>query len=149
MEPGTDAVAMERDSIFRQRWRDSRSASKGPGKLLEQPRWITTGLVALGALSLAGVAAANAVTVARTEALPAVTQGDSVVAMRSGEPAPDLGTVAEFRDAAGMSWPAIVIEVTTTQVHAQLDGPRSLVVGELVVPAAEDRLIDILVPRLW
>lgn len=34
------------------------------------------------------------------------------------------------------------------QVRAQVDGPSALTVGELVVPAGQDRLIDILVPGL-
>lgn len=148
MTAGTDAVATDRNSIFRRPWRDSRSAPKGPGKLIEQPQWIGAGLVALAVLLSVGVAAASTVTVAGTEALPAVTQGDSVVAMRSGEAAPELGAIAEFRDSSGKSWPATVVEVTTTQVRAHLTGPSALTVGELVVPAGQDRLIDILVPGL-
>ena len=138
------------ESVFRERWRDRRSAGARPGELIKQPGWIDAGLVGLGVLLAAGAVAAGTVTIARTEALPAVAQGTSVTAVRTGPATPDLGTAVQFRDASGTTLDAVVVEVTPTEVTAQLEqpGPPESA-GELLIPAGRQRLINVLLPRLW
>ncbi len=136
------------ESVFRERWRDRQSAATRPGELVKQPGWIDAGLVALGALLTAGAVAAVTVTIDQTEALPAVTQGNSVTAIRGGGTPPAQGTAAQFRDSSGTTQGAIIVEVTATQVRAQLGQPISAPAGELVVPKGRQRLIFVLLPRL-
>lgn len=136
------------ESVFRERWRDRQSAATRPGELIKQQGWIDAGLVALGVLLAAGAVAAGTVSIARTEALPAVTQGMSVTAMRGGGTPPARGTAAQFRDASGATQGAVVVEVTATEVRAQLERPVSEPAGELVLPNARQRLISVLLPRL-
>jgi hypothetical protein len=137
------------ESPFREPWRDRRSAATRPGELINQQGWIDAGLVALGVLLAAGAVAAGTVSIAQTEALPAVTQGMSVTAIRGGGTPPAQGTAAQFRDAYGTTQGAVVVEVTATEVRAQLERPVSAPAGELVVPKGRQRLISVLVPRLW
>jgi hypothetical protein len=136
-------------SVFRERWRDRQSAATRPGELIKQPGWIDAGLVALGVLLTAGAVAAATSSVAQTEPLPAVTDGMSVTAIRGGGTPPAEGTAAQFRDASGTTQGAVVVEVTATQVRARLERPSSAPAGELVVPNGRQRLISVLVPRLW
>lgn len=135
------------ESVFRQRWRDRQSASR-PGELIKQQGWIDAGLVALGALLAAGAVAAGTVTIAQTQTLPAVTQGMSVTAIRDGGTPPAQGTAAQFRDASGTTRGAVVVQVTATEVRAQLETPVSVWPGELVVPNGRQRLISVLLPSL-
>jgi hypothetical protein len=136
------------EAVFRERWRDRQSAGARPGELIKQPGWIDAGLVGLGVLLTAGAVAAGTATVARTAALPAVVQGTSVTAVRTGGEAPDPGSAVQFRDASGTTVGAVVVEVTETEVTARLDrsGPASA--GELLVPSGRQRLIGVLLPRL-
>lgn len=136
------------EAVFRERWRDRQSAGARPGELIKQPRWIDAGLVALGVLLAAGAVAAATVTVARTDALPAVVQGTSVTAVRSGDTPPAPGTAVQYRDATGTTLDAVVVEVTPTEVLAELRRPGPASAGELVVPAGRERLISALMPRL-
>jgi hypothetical protein len=135
------------EAVFRGRWRDRQSAGARPGELVKQPGWIDAGLVVLGVSLAAGVAAAGTMTIARTQALPAVVQGTSVTAAR-GDASPALGSAAQYRDASGVTLDATVVEVTETEVTARLDrsGPASA--GELLVPSGRQRLIGVLLPRL-
>jgi hypothetical protein len=135
------------EQVFRKRWRDRQSAGARPGELIKQPGWIDAGLAGLAVLLVAGAVTAATVTVARTSALPAVVQGTSVTAVR-GDAAPAPGTAVQFRDASGSILDAVVVEVTATEVVAQLDerGPDSA--GELLIPAGRQRLIGVLLPRL-
>ncbi len=135
------------ESVFRGRWRDRQSAGARPGELIKQPGWIDAGLVVLGVLLTAGVVAAGTMTIARTQALPAVVQGRSVTAAR-GDASPAPGSVVQYRDAFGITLGATVVEVTETEVTARLDhtGPAST--GQLLVPADRQRLITVLLPRL-
>jgi hypothetical protein len=135
------------EQVFRTKWRDRQSAGARPGELIKQPGWIDAGLAGLAVLLLAGAVTAATVTVARTSALPAVAQGTSVTAVR-GDAAPAPGTAVQFRDASGSILDAVVVEVTATEVVAQLDehGPASA--GELLIPAGRQRLIGVLLPRL-
>jgi hypothetical protein len=135
------------ESVFRKRWRDRQSATR-PGELIKQQEWIDAGLVALGALLAAGAVAAGTVTIAQTEALPAVTQGMSVTAIRDGGTPPAQGTAAQFRDASGTTRGAVVVQVTATEVRAQLATPVSAWPGELVVLNGRQRLIRVLLPGL-
>jgi hypothetical protein len=137
------------ESVFRERWRDRQSAATRPGELVKKPGWINAGLVALGVLLAAGGVAAGTVSIARTAALPAITQGMSVTAMRGAGPPPAVGTAAQFRDASGTTQGADVVEVTATQVRARLERPSSAPAGELVVPNGRQQLISVLVPRFW
>jgi hypothetical protein len=100
-------------------------------------------------LLAAGAVAVGTVSIAQTEALPAVTQGMSVTAIRGGGTPPAQGTAAQFRDASGTTQGAVVVEVTATEVRAQLERPVSASAGELVVPKGRQRLISVLLPRLW
>lgn len=136
-------------SVFRAHWRDRQSAASRPGELIKQPKWIDAGLVGLGLLLVAGGIAAGTITIARTESLPAAAQGTAITAIRFDGPAPETGTPAEFRDAYGRSRDAVVIGVTDTEVRALLLSPDSAPAGELVVPAGEQRLISVLLPRFW
>jgi hypothetical protein len=129
------------------RWRDRQSTGARPGELIKQPGWIDTGLVALGVLLASGAVTASTVTVARTEALPAVVQGTSVMAVR-GEAAPAPGAAAQYRDASGTILDVVVVEVTSTEVLAHLAQTRSASSGELLLPAGRRRLISVLLPRL-
>lgn len=140
-----------REAVFRERWRERQSESGRPGDLIKQPGWIDGGLWALGCLLVAGAVTAATGTVARTESLPAVAQGISVSAARAGEPAPGLGDIAQFRDAAGGSRTAVIVEVTATEVRAELRSPVDVAVtpGVLDVPAGRQRLISVLLPRFW
>jgi hypothetical protein len=135
------------EAVFRERWRDRRSAGARPGELVKQPGWIDAGLAVLGVLLTAGVVAAGTMTIARTQALPAVVQGTSVTAAR-GDTSPAPGSVVHYRDASGITLGATVVEVTETEVMARLDqtGPAST--GQLLVPADRQRLITVLLPRL-
>jgi hypothetical protein len=87
--------------------------------------------------------------VVQTEPLPAVTEGMSVTAIRGAGTPPAEGTAAQFRDASGATQGAVVVEVTATRVRARLARPSSAPAGELVVPNGRQRLISVLVPRLW
>jgi hypothetical protein len=140
-----DEVA--RETVFRKSWRDRQAAGVRPGELIKQPGWIDAGLVALGVLLAAGAVAASTVTVERTTALPAVVQGTSVTAVR-GEVAPAPGTAAQYRDASGDIVDVVVVEVTATEVVAQLGQPGPPSAGELLLPAGRQRLISVLLPRL-
>jgi hypothetical protein len=136
-------------SVFRDRWLERRSASPKLGELINEPRWIAAGLIALATLLIAGFVAGGTVTIAQTEALPAVAQGDSVTAMRFGTSTPDVGTAGHFRDASGASISVVVTEVTATEVRARLPEASAMSVGELVLPAEPKRLIDVLLPGPW
>ena len=136
------------ETVFRERWRTRRSAGARPGELIKQPQWIDAGLVVLGVLSVAGAVASATLTVARTAALPAVVQGASVTAIRSGGEAPAAGTAVHFRNASGAALDAVVIDVTATEVTAQLGPPAPASTGELLIPAGRQRLISVLLPRL-
>ena len=139
------------EAVFRERWRDRRSAGARPGELVKQPGWIDAGLVVLGVLLTAGVVAAGTMTIARTQALPAVVQGTSVTAAR-GDASPSPGSVVQYRDASGITLGATVVEVTETEVTARLDqagpAPTGQLTGQLLVPADRQRLITVLLPRL-
>lgn len=137
------------EAVFRERWRDHRSAGARPGELIKQPGWIDAGLVALGVLLAAGAVVAGTMTVARSEALLAVAQGTSVTAVRGEAAPPALGTPVQFRDASGTTLDAIVIDVSATEVIAQFKQPGPASAGELLVPAGRQRLINVLLPRLW
>jgi hypothetical protein len=135
------------EGVFRERWRDRQSAGARPGELVKQPGWIDAGLVALGVLLTVGAVAAGTMTIARTQALPAVVQGTSVTAAR-GEASPAPGSVVQYRDASGTTLSATVVEVTETEVMARLDQPGPASTGQLLVPADRQRLITVLLPRL-
>jgi len=136
------------ENVFREQWRDRQSAGARPGELINQPGWIDAGLVVLGVLLVAGAVPAATMTVARTAALPAVKEGLSVTAVRTSAAAPAPGSSAQFRDASGTTHSAVVVEVTQTEVTAQLGQPGAASVGELVFPAGRQRLIAVLLPRL-
>jgi hypothetical protein len=135
------------ETVFRERWRDRQSAGARPGELIKQPGWINAGLVALGVLLAAGVFAAGTMTIARTQALPAVVQGTSVTAAR-GEASPAPGSAVQYRDASGITLGATVVEVTDTEVTARLDQPGPASTGQLLVPGDRQRVITVLLPRL-
>jgi hypothetical protein len=144
----TADAEVRHETVFRERWRDRRSAGARPGELIKQPRWIDAGLVVLAVLVAAGAVACATVTVARTVAFAAVAQGSSVTAIRSDGQAPAAGTVVQFRNASGMALDAVVVDVTATEVTAQLGRPGPASTGELLVPAGRQRLISVLLPRL-
>ena len=135
------------ETVFRERWRDRQSAGARPGELVKQQGWIDAGIVALGVLLTAGVVAAGTMTIARTQALPAVVQGTTVTAAR-GEASPAPGSVVQYRDASGVTLGATVVEVTETEVTARLDQPGPATTGQLLVPADRQRVITVLLPRL-
>jgi hypothetical protein len=137
------------EGIFRERWRDRQSAGARPGELIKQPRWIDAVLVALGILLVAGVVAAATMTVARSEALPAAVQGNSVTAVVADTTGPTPGTAVQFRDESGATFDAVVVDVSPTEVTAQLEQPGPASVGKLLVPAGRQRVISLLLPRLW
>ncbi|MDT5011261.1 MAG: hypothetical protein QOH57_2878 [Mycobacterium sp.] len=137
------------ESVFRERWRDRRSAGARPGELIRQPRWIDAGLVALGVLLAAGGVAAGTVTVGRSEALPAVVQGTAVTAVRGDAVPPAPGTAVQFRDSAGATLDAVVVDVSASEVVAVLTQPGPASGGQLLIPAGRQRLINVLLPRLW
>ncbi|MGX9789647.1 hypothetical protein [Mycobacterium sp. MMS18-G62] len=137
------------ETVFRERWRDRQSKGARPGELIKQPGWIDAGLIALGALLAAGAVAAGTMTVARSEALPAVVQGNSVTAVVADAAVPAPGTAVQFRDESGTTFDAVVVDASPTEVVAELKqaGPSSS--GKLLVPAGRQRLISLLLPRLW
>jgi hypothetical protein len=137
------------ESVFRERWRERRSAGARPGELIKQPGWIDVGLVGLGLLVAVGAVVAGTTAVDLTAALPAVAQGTSVTAVRAGGTVPARGTAVQFHDASGTTFDAVVVEVTATEVMAQLKAPGPASAGELLVPAGRQRLITVLLPRLW
>ncbi|BBZ73424.1 hypothetical protein [Mycobacterium paraseoulense] len=136
------------EPVFRERWRDRQSTASRPGELIKQQERTEAGLVMLGVLLAAGALIAGTVSIARTEALPAVTQGMTVTASRGGGIPPARGAAVQFRDASGTTHGAVVIDVTATEVKAELDRPVSAPSGELVVPQGRQRLISALMPRL-
>jgi len=136
------------ENVFRERWRDQQAAGARPGELIKQPGWINAGLAVLGALVVAGAVAADTLTVAENDALPAVAQGTSVTATVTGGPAPSPGTVVQYRDASGTTVGGVIVEVTPTEVTARLDRAGPAPAGELLVPAGRQRLINVLLPRL-
>jgi hypothetical protein len=145
----TDDGEVHYEAVFRERWRDRRSGGARPGELIKQPGWIDAVLVALGILLVAGVVAAGTITVARSQALPAVVQGNSVTAVLSDAAGPAPGTAVQFRDQSGDTFDAVVVDVSATEVTAQLAQPGPASAGKLLVPAGRQRLISLLLPRLW
>lgn len=137
------------EAVFRERWRDRQSGGARPGELIKQPGWIDVGLVALGILLAAGVVAAGTMTIARSEALPAVVQGNLVTAVLADATGPTPGTAVQFRDESGATFDAVVVDVSATEVTAQLAQPGPAAAGKLLVPAGRQRLISLLLPRLW
>ncbi|MDT5319486.1 MAG: hypothetical protein QOD88_2008 [Mycobacterium sp.] len=117
--------------------------------MIKQPGWIDVGLVALGILLAAGVVAAGTMTIARSEALPAVVQGNLVTAVLADATGPTPGTAVQFRDDSGATFDAVVVDVSATEVTAQLAQPGPAAAGKLLVPAGRQRLISLLLPRLW
>ncbi len=107
------------------------------------------GLVALGILLVSGAVAAGTMTAARSDALPAVVQGTSVSAVPANGPPPAPGTPVRFRDASGTSFDAVIVDVSPTEVVAELKQPGPASAGTLLVPAGRQRLISLLLPRLW
>jgi hypothetical protein len=136
------------EAVFRESWRDRQSAGARPGELIRQPRWIDAGLVALGIALAAGAVAAGTVTVEQSVTLPAVVQGASVTAIRSGEAASAPGTPVQFRDASGTTVGGVVVAVTANEVVAQLARPGAAAAGELLIPGGRQRLFGALLPRL-
>ena len=145
----TDDGEVHYESIFRERWRDRQSGGTRPGELIKQPGWIDAGLVFLGVLLLAGAVAAGTITVERNQSLPAAVQGNSVFAVFAGGAAPARGAAVQFRDPTGATFDAVVVDVSPTEVVAQLTQPGPESTGQLVVPAGWQRLITVLLPRLW
>jgi hypothetical protein len=145
----TDDGEAPYQSIFRERWRDRQSGGSRPGELIKQPRWIDAGLVVLGVLLATGVVAAGTMTVARSEALPAAVQGNSVIAVLADAAAPAPGTAVQFQDATGGTFDAVVVDAGPTDVMAQLKQPAPESTGKLLIPAGRQRLIAMLLPRLW
>jgi hypothetical protein len=88
-------------------------------------------------------------TVARSQALPAVAQGNSVVAVLSDAAGPAPGTAVQFRDTSGATFGGVVVDTSATEVTAQLDHPGPQASGKLLVPAGRQRVISLLLPRLW
>ena len=97
----------------------------------------------------AGAVAAATITVEQTAALPAVVQGATVTADRAGGPAPAPGPTVAFRDGTGSRVDAVIVEVTATDVTAQLAQPAPASAGELLVPAEPQRLMNLFLPRFW
>ncbi|MDT5065751.1 MAG: hypothetical protein QOK02_1906 [Mycobacterium sp.] len=145
----TDDGEVRYEGVFRERWRDRQSAGARPGELIKQPGWIDAVLAALAVLLVAGAVAASTITVARNESLPAVAQDDSVVAVLADAAAPAPGTAVQFRDTSGATYGGVVVDVSTTEVTARLDHPGSQPSGKLLVPAGRQRVIALLLPRLW
>jgi len=137
------------EAVFRERWRDRQSGGARPGELIRQPGWIDAGLVALGVVLAGGVAAAGTMTIARSEALPAAVQDNSVTAVLADAAAPAPGTSVQFRDESGTTRDAVVVGVSATEVTALLTQPGPAAAGKLLVPAGRQRVISLLLPRLW
>jgi len=145
----TDDGEVRYESVFRARWRDRQSGGARPGELIKQPGWIDAGLAALGVLLVAGAVVAGTVTVARSESLSAAVQGNSVIAVLAGVAAPATGTAVQFRAPSGATYDAVVVDVSATEVVAQLKQPGPESTGQLLVPTGRQRLITVLLPRLW
>jgi hypothetical protein len=139
----TDDGEVGYDAVFRERWRDRQSGGARPGELIKQPGWIDAVLVALGILLAAGVVAAGTMTVARSEALPAMAQGNSVTAVLAEAAGPAPGTAVQFRDTSGATFDAVVVDASATDATAQLKqtGPASA--GKLLVPAGRQQVQSI------
>lgn len=135
-------------AVFRERWRERQSAGNRLGSLIRQPRWMDAGLVVLAALLAAGAVAAATVTVGRTAAYPAVVDGTTASAVRGADPAPEVGSPAQFRGAAAAPVDAVVVNVTPTEVIARLNTAVPSTAGQLLVPAGSERLYQVLIPRL-
>lgn len=146
MGVSADGAAGDR-SVFRERWRERQSAGNGLERLVRQPAWVDAGLVILGVLLVLGVVAAANVTVARTAAFPAVSDGLRVSAVRDAAPAPLVGSPARFHDLAGTDVDAVVVEVDPTEVIAELSRPTAPSAGQLLVAVGPGRLVDLLAPR--
>jgi hypothetical protein len=151
MAGDVDDGGVQREAVFREHWRDRQSDTGRPGDLIKQTGWMDGGLWTLGALLVVGVAAATTGTVARTATLPAVAEGTAVTAPRSGQAVPGLGETAQFRDTSGATQPAVIVEVTATELRAALPRPVDISVtpGVLDVPVGRQRLINVLLPGLW
>jgi len=145
----TDEEEVRYETIFRERWRDRQSGGARAGELIRQPRWIDAGLVGLGVLLVAGAVAAGTITIGRSESLPAAVQDNSVIAVLADGAAPAPGAAVQFRDPSGAKFDAVVVEVSPTEVLAQLKRPGPESTGQLLVPVGRQRLITILLPRLW
>jgi hypothetical protein len=145
----TDDSRVRYESIFRERWRDRQSGGARPGELIKQPGWIDAGLVALGVVLAGGAAAAGTMTVVRNEALPAVVQDNSVTAVLADTAGPAPGAAVQFRDESGRTFDAVVVGVSTTEVTATLKQPGPASAGKLLIPAGRQRVISLLLPRLW
>jgi hypothetical protein len=145
----TDDDEIRYESVFRANWRDRQSAGARPGELIKNPGWIDAGLIALTVLLAAGAVAAATITVEQTAALPAVVQGATVTADRIAGPPPTPGATVGFRDGTGSTVDAVIVEVTATDVTAQLTQPASASAGELLVPAERQRLMNVFLPRFW
>lgn len=137
------------EAVFRERWRVRKSEGARPGELIKQPRWIDVGLVVLAIQLVVGAVAASTMTTARTEALPAVVQGTSVSAVLADAAPPASGTPVQFRDASGATFDAVVVAASPNEVAAELTQPGPESSGKLLVPAGRQRLISLLLPRLW
>lgn len=134
-------------AVFRESWRERQSAGNRLGSLIRQPRWMDAGLVALAVLLAAGAVAAATVTVGRTAAYPAVVDGTTASAVRGSDPAPAVGSPAQFRSRADTA-DAVVVDVTPTEVIARLNTAVPSTAGQLLVPAGSERLYQVLIPRL-
>ena len=145
----TDEEEVRYETIFRERWRDRQSGGARAGELIRQPRWIDAGLVGLGVLLVAGAVAAGTITIGRSESLPAAVQGNSVIAVLADAAAPAPGTAVQFQDATGGTFDAVVVDAGPTGVMAQLKQPAPESTGKLLIPAGRQRLIAMLLPRLW
>jgi Mrp family chromosome partitioning ATPase len=137
------------EAVFRERWRDRKSQGVRPGEVIRQPGWIDAGLVALGILLAVGVIAAGAMTTARSEALPAAVQGTSVSAVLVNAPPPSPGTPVVFRDTSGTEVDGVIVDASPVEALAELQQPSPASSGTLVVPAGRQRLISLLLPKLW
>lgn len=145
----TDDGELRYEAVFRERWRDRQSGGARPGELIRQPGWIDAMLVVLGVLLVVGTVAASTLTVPRSEALPAVLQGNSVTAVRTEASGPAPGTAVQFRGESGATVDGVVVDASTTVVTVQLDQPGAASSGKLLVPVGRQRLICLLLPRLW
>jgi hypothetical protein len=76
-------------------------------------------------------------------------QGNSVTAVLADVPGPTPGTAVQFRDESGATFDAVVVDVSVSEVTAQLEQPGPPSAGKLLVPAGRQRLISLLLPRLW
>jgi hypothetical protein len=139
------------ETVFREGWRGRQTEGARPGELIKQPKWIDAGLLVLGGLLAAGTVAAATITVPRTETLSAMVQGESVTAARTATaPVPAPGSAVQYRDATtGTTSDAVVVDVTATEVIARLERPGPASAGQLLIPAGRQRLISLMLPRLW